>query len=124
MRLVEWDLFVESSRLSFRSSASSSLAMDLAIADLEFGVDVLLCGGYPGGGGSSSDRRVLRCMLWFAERDLFAKTSRLSFGSSISSSLAIDLAVAVVLVLAQLQAERSRWGDGDVRSDLEFFWLI
>ena len=106
-RFVEWDLFVEPSHLSFRSSISSSSVMGLTIADLELGVDVLLCGGCPGGVGSSSGRRDLRCVLRFVECDPFVKTSRLSFGSSISFSLVMYLTAAVVLVLAQLQAERS-----------------
>ena len=81
--------------------------MDLAIADLDLGIDVLLRGGCPGGGGSSSGRRVLCRVLRFVERDPFVEPSRLSFRLSISSSSVMDLAAAVVLVLAQLQAERS-----------------
>ena len=107
LRFVERDPFIEPTRLSFRSSVSSSLVMVLTIADLKLGVDVLLCGGCPGGGGSSSGRRVLHRMSWFVEWDSFVKASRHSSGSSIPSLLALYLAITVVLVMAQLQSERS-----------------
>ena len=98
---------MELPRLPFGSSASSSLSVILTIGDLKLGVDVLLCGGCPGGSGSASGRRVLRCVSWFVEWDSFVKASRRSSGSSISLLLALYLAITVVLVLAQLQSERS-----------------
>ena len=104
LRLVEWDSFVTPSRLPSRSSSAFPLMMDLAIADLSFKTAVLLRGGCPGGGGSSSGWRVLRCVLRFVERDSFIKPSRLPSRSSSSSSSVMDLAAAIILVLA-LQAE-------------------
>src|SRR4051812_19278230 len=101
MGLVEWASFWHV--LSGSSSAFMS-AMDLAVTDLDLRIDVLLRGGCLVGGGSSGGRRVLRCVLRFVERDPFVESSRLSFRSSSSSSSVMDLAAAVVLVLAQLQA--------------------
>src|ERR1041385_7889176 len=63
IRLVGWSRFVKSSRLSSGSSISSLVVMILAIADLEFGVSVWLCGGCLVGGGSSSGRQALCFML-------------------------------------------------------------
>ena len=89
VRFVEWCSFW---RLLFGSSSGFLSVMDLAIADLELGVDVLLCGGCPGGDGSSSGRRVLCCVLRFVKWDLFVEPSCLSFRSSISSSSVMGLA--------------------------------
>ena len=63
-------------------------------------------------------------MLWFVDRDLRVEPSRLSFGSSSSPSLSVGSVAAIVWVLAQLQAEQSRWGGRDVFRDLEFFGWI
>ena len=106
-RFVEWNLIVGPPCLPFGSSVSSFLKMVLLIADLVLVVVVLLCGGCLGGGGSSNGRRVLRCVSRFIEWNSFVEASRRSSGSSISSLLALYLAITVVLVLAQLQPERS-----------------
>ena len=104
VRLVEWS---SSWRLLSGSSSAFPPVMDLAIADHDLRVGVLLRGRCPGGGGSSSGRRVLHCVLRFVERDPCVEPSRLSFRSSVSSSSVMDSASVVVLVLAQLQAEQS-----------------
>ena len=98
---------MEPARLPSWSSVSFSLAADLSIAGLELRVVVLLCDGCPGGGGTSDCRRVLCCMPWFVEWHSFVEASRRPSGSSIPSLLVLYLAITLVLVLAQLQPERS-----------------
>src|SRR4051794_17819634 len=118
---VGWELVMEPTRLSSRPSASFSLAVDLSIAALEIRVVILLCGGRPGGGGSSNYRRVLCRVSWFVEWHSFVEASCRPSGSSVPSLLVLYLAIAVALVLAQLQPKRSWWGDRDFRRDLESF---
>src|ERR1041384_1571771 len=102
-RPVGWELVMEPAHLSSRSSVSFSLAAHLSIADLEIRVVVLLCGGRPGGSGSSNCRRVLCCVSWFVEWHSFVEASCRPSRSSVPSLLVLSLAIAVALVLAQLQ---------------------
>ena len=77
----------------------------IVLAGLSLRVAVLTSGACPGGGGSSSGWRVLRCVLRFVEQDSCVEPPRLPSRSSGSSLSVMDLAATIVLVLGQLQAD-------------------
>ena len=77
----------------------------VVLAGLGFRVTVLLRERCPGGGGSSSDRRVLGRVLRFFEWDSFIESSCLPSGPSGSFPSMMDLAITMALSLVRLLAK-------------------